>query len=72
MATKRKSRKSPNARQAYLGKPNGVIQPRVEQVGPEHFGVVAVECAQPRAKWMFCNCSGKLLVEPTKLPLNKG
>ena len=72
MATKRRSRKSRKARQGYLGTPNGVIQHRVEEVGPEHFGVVAVDCGKARAKWMFCNFYGKVLVEPTPLPINKG
>jgi transposase len=65
MATKRKSRKSGTKRPVVLGKPNGVIQPRVEAVGPERFGVVAVDCAKARSKWMFCNFYGKILVPPT-------
>ncbi len=39
--TKRKSRRSRKFRQAVLGKPGGVIQPRVQQVGPEKFGIVS-------------------------------
>ena len=65
MATKRKSRKSGTKRPVVLGKPNGVIQPRVEAVGPERFGVVAVDCAKARSKWMFCNFYGKILAPPT-------
>jgi len=72
MATKRKSGKSRKTQQRYLGKPNGVIQPRVEEVGPEHFGIVAIDCAKARAKWMFCNFYGKVLVEPTRLSIGKG
>ena len=33
-----------------LGKPNGVIQGRVQAVGPEPFGVVAVDYAKARSK----------------------
>jgi len=47
MATKRKARKS---HVAQLGKPLGIIQPRVQAVGPEHFGIVAVDCAKARSK----------------------
>ncbi len=71
MTTKRKfskrSTKPANGkfRQAVLGKPAGVIQRRVQEVGPEHFGVVAVDCAKDRSKWMMCDFFGKLLVEPT-------
>lgn len=65
MATKRNSRKSRTIRPAVLGKPNGVIQPRVQAVGPERFGVVAVDCAKARSKWMLCDFYGNVLVPPT-------
>jgi transposase len=71
MATKRKSRKkgtrsrSREFRQAVLGKPNGVIQPRVQAVGPERFGIVAVDCAKARSKWMLADFYGSILVPPT-------
>lgn len=65
MATKRNSRKSGKRRPAVLGKPNGVIQPRVQAVSPEHFGVVAVDCAKARFKWMLCDFYGRVLIEPT-------
>jgi transposase len=68
MATKRKKRRSGNSRTtdiSLLGKPNGVIQPRVREVGPEHFGIVAVDCAKARSKWMLCDFYGKVLVPPT-------
>lgn len=65
MVTKRKSRKSAKKRPAVLGKPNGIIQPRVQAVGPEHFGVVAVDCAKARSKWMLCDFYGRVLIPPT-------
>jgi transposase len=65
MATKRKSRTSDTIGPAVLGKPNGVIQPRVQAVGPERFGIVAVDCAKARSKWMLCDFYGKILVPPT-------
>ena len=71
MTTLSKKQKSPSKarsrkfRQAVLGKPDGVIQPRVQKVGPERFGIVAVDCAKDRSKWMFCDFYGKILVEPT-------
>ena len=67
MATKCKSRKSGKScksRPAFLGKPQGVIQPRVQKVGPEHFGIVAVDCALARSKWMFCDFYGRVLLPP--------
>jgi len=65
MATKRNSRKSRTIGPAVLGKPNGVIQPRVQAVGPERFGIVAVDCAKARSKWMLCDFYGKVLIPPT-------
>lgn len=50
---------------AVLGKPTGIIQPRVQQVGPEHFGVISVDCAKDRSKWMICDFYGKVLIAPT-------
>lgn len=65
MATKRNSRKSKRARTSVLGKPNGVIQPRVQAARPERFGIVAVDCAKARSKWMLCDFYGRVLVPPT-------
>jgi transposase len=37
----------------------------VQKAGPERFGVVAVDCAKARSKWMLCDFYGKVLVPPT-------
>lgn len=65
MVTKRNSRKSRTIGPAVLGKPRGVVQERVQKVGPERFGVVAVDCAKARSKWMLCDFYGKVLIPPT-------
>src|SRR5271157_1460443 len=65
MVTKRNSRKSRTIGPAVLGRPNGVIQPRVQAVGPERFGIVAIDCAKARSKWMLCDFYGKVLIPPT-------
>ena len=67
MATKRNSRKSRTNGLAQLGKPNGIIQPRVQEVGPQRFGIVAIDCAKARSKWMLCDFYGKVLVPPTEV-----
>jgi len=67
MATRRNSRKNRTTGPGRLGKPNGIIQPRVEEVGPRRFGVVAVDCAKARSKWMLCDFFGKVLVPPTEV-----
>lgn len=53
--------------QAILGKPAGVIQPRVQQAGPERFGIVSVDCAKDRSKWMLSDFYGRVLVPPTSV-----
>jgi transposase len=34
-------------------------------VRPEHFGIVAVDCAKRRSKWLLCDFYGKVIIEPT-------
>jgi transposase len=52
-------------------KSDGVIQPRVQRVGPEHFGIVSVDCAKARFKWMLCDFYGKVLIPPTTVEQNR-
>ena len=72
MATKTKSRKSKTTKARYIGKPAGAIQERVKLVGPEHFGIVAVDCAKRRSKWMLCDFYGKVIIEPTTVEHTAG
>ncbi len=72
MVTKTKKRKFTGSKKRFIGKPNGHIQERVQAVGPEHFGIVAVDCAKRRSKWMLCNFYGKVLVEPTEVEHTAG
>ncbi len=65
MATKRKNRRSGIRTSDRLGKPQGIIQPRVEAVGPQHFGIAAVDCSKARSKWMLCDFYGRILIPPT-------
>jgi transposase len=48
-----------------VAKPSGSIHPRVQKAGPEHFGIVAVDCAKARSKWMLTDFYGKILIAPT-------
>ena len=59
---KRTKRRSKAFAQAVLGRPSGVIQPRVQAVGPERFAIVSVDCAKDRSKWIMCDFYGKVLV----------
>ena len=47
-----------------VAKPSGSIHPRVQRVGPEHFGIVAVDCAKARSKWMLTDFYGNILIGP--------
>src|SRR5688572_12067066 len=59
-------------RRFALHKANGVLHPRVQAVGPEHFGLVCFDCAKARSKWMLCDFYGKVLVEPTTVEHQRG
>src|SRR6476661_685073 len=65
MSTVPSRRRGRKARPDVLQKPRGVVHPRVQKVGPEHFGVVAVDCAKARSKWMLTDFYGNVLVPPT-------
>ena len=48
-----------------VAKPSGSIHPRVQKVGPEHFGIVPVDCAKARSKWMLTDFYGNIPIPPT-------
>lgn len=56
----------------FIGKPSGKIQKRVQEVGPEHFGVISVDCAKRRSKWMLTDFYGRVIVEPTTVEHTSG
>jgi transposase len=66
MPSTRKSRRS-SRRQApvALGKPGGVLHPRVQQVGPEHFGIVCFDCHKVSSKFLLADFYGRCLIPPT-------
>jgi transposase len=70
MATKFKSTRRQSRRYLNVAKPSGSLHPRVQKVGPEHFGIVAVDCAKARSKWMLADFYGRILVPPTVLEHN--
>lgn len=72
MALRTKKRYSGKSKTRYIGKPGGQIQHRVQDVGPEHFGIISVDCAKRRSKWMLCDFYGKVIVEPTTVEHTAG
>ena len=71
MATSFKARPRRSGRFLNVAKPSGSLHPRVQKVGPEHFGIVAVDCAKARSKWMLADFYGRILVEATVVEHNK-
>jgi transposase len=55
-----------------LLKPKGELTPRVKKVGPEHFGIVAVDCAKARSRFMLADFFGQTLLKPTTVPHTQG
>ncbi len=62
--TSRRTARRPRRPTAVV-KPSGSIHPRVQKVGPEHFGIVAIDCAKARSKWMLTDFYGNILIPPT-------
>src|SRR3989475_5429864 len=71
MVSKRSPKKSRSRAAEFLQKPRGVIHPRVQKVGPEHFGIVSVDCAKARSKWMLADFYGKVLIPPSEVAHNR-
>ena len=67
----RSSRLSAKRRPEFVQKPQGLLHPRVQVVGPESFGVVCVDCAKARSKWMLCDFYGKVLLPPQEVAHNR-
>src|SRR5947208_3765217 len=64
-------RSSPRRSPDSLGKPRGVLHPRVRQVGPEHFGIVCFDCAKVRSKFLVADFYGRILLPPTEVAHNR-
>src|SRR5262245_15608660 len=66
MATiSRRRRRRGSARYELVAKPSGSLHPRVQTATPEHFGIVAVDCAKARSQWMLADFYGRIRVAPT-------
>src|SRR3954454_7479974 len=71
MATLATARGRRTRRASEIHRPNGAIHPRVQAVGPEHFGIVAVDCAKARSKWMLADFYGNVLLPPAVVEHNR-
>ena len=68
--TRPRSRR-PLRRIEAIHKPAGTIHPRVVRVGPQHFGIVSVDCAKARCKFMLCDFFGNVLIPFTESDKNR-
>lgn len=68
MATTR-TRKRPSPRPSLdsCAKPRGVLHPRVQQVGPDHFGIVCFDCHKGSSKFLLADFYGRILIPPTEV-----
>ena len=71
MAVKSQFKKRRRATPHSLHKPRGVVHPRVQAVGPEHFAFLCVDCAKARSKIMLADFYGRVLLEPTTVEHNR-
>jgi transposase len=67
-----RTRKRPRSRRLdTVQKPHGTFHPRVQLVGPEHFGIISVDCAKARSKFMVADFFGNVLIPPTIVAHNR-
>jgi transposase len=72
MSTTRTRKRSSTRRPAlHVGKPRGVLHPRVQQVGPEHFGIICFDPAKARSKFLLADFYGRVLIPPTWVAHNR-
>jgi transposase len=65
MRPRKRRRSRRPAQLIHLGKPHGILAPRVQAVGPEHFGIVAIDPAKARSYWMLADFYGRVLIPMT-------
>ena len=69
--TATRKRRSSRRPATSVGKPRGVLHPRVQLVGPEHFGIVCFDCAKARSKFLVADFYGRVLIPPTTVAHNR-
>ncbi len=72
MTTSVRRRRSKTSKVGFVQKPQGRFSERVQVVGPEHFGIVCIDCAKARSRYMLADFYGNYLLEPTTLIHSRG
>jgi transposase len=70
MATRSASERGRRSHEIH--KPNGTLHPRVQVVGPQHFGIVCIDCAKARSKILLADFYGKVLLTPREIRNDRG
>jgi transposase len=71
MSTRRSPKRPSGRPTTAVAKPRGVLHPRVQLVGPEHFGIVCFDCAKARSKFLLADFYGRVLLPPTLVAHNR-
>ena len=71
MTIPRTPSRSRSRRAEVLHKPAGTFHPRAQVVGPEHFGIVSIDRAKARSKWMLGDFFGTVLIPSTFVEHNQ-
>jgi len=73
MPQPRSTRPAKARKDFVLQKPNGGTSDHASnRVGPEHFGIVAVDCATVRSRYFLADFYGRVVLEPTTLSHSRG
>lgn len=66
------TRSRPSVPKFLIQKPNGQVSQRVQAVGPEHFGILCIDCAKARSKFMLANFYSNVLLPPQTVEHTRG
>jgi transposase len=72
MTSSARSRRPRAPRPGFLHKPAGRFTDRVQAVGPDHFGVVSIDCAKARSRYQLTDFYGRIYLPPATLPHTRG
>jgi transposase len=72
MSNTTRGRRSGSKKLVFVQKPTGRLTPRVQAVGPDHFGIISIDPAKSRSCYLLCNFYGNVLIEPTYVNHTRG
>jgi transposase len=69
--TRTRKQSTPRRFHHSVAKPRGLLHPRVQHVGPQHFGIVCFDCAKLRSRFFLADFYGRVLIPPTTIAHNR-